>query len=452
MNTNSTIPEPLPADAFTTPLPEPAVLKPTGYVRWLICGLLFFATAINYMDRQILGLLKPDLAKELHWTDSDFANIVFGFQLMYAIGQLSAGRFVDFLGVRLGYTLAVIGWSFAAMGHGLARTVTGFVIARGALGLAEGGNFPSAIKAVAEWFPKRERALATGIFNAGSNVGAMMTPLLVPLLVKYFGWPAAFYWTGGVGLLWVVLWLALYQRPERHKMLSAGELAYIRSSDPPEVLVDGVAEARPSAISLLLRRSTIAYVVASMLTGPVWWFYLYWVPDFLNKKYGLDLIHLGLPLAVIYLMTDFGSIGGGWVSSHLISRGWSVNAARKAAMLTCALCVLPVFFASVTANLWLAVLLIGLAAAAHQGWSANLYTFVSDTTSKASVGMIVGMGGFAGGLAGMGVAKLVGYILDHYHSYYSLFAGASVMYLIALAIIQLLVPRIGEVNVRRTSA
>jgi MFS transporter, ACS family, hexuronate transporter len=418
-----------------------------GHVRWGVCALLFFATTINYMDRQVIGVLKPTMQKDLRWNEMDYANIVFAFQLAYSIGQLFAGRLIDRIGVRIGYAVAVAGWSLASMGHGLARTVTGFQTARAGLGLAEGGNFPAAIKTVSEWFPKRERALATGIFNAGSNVGAMVTPLIVPLITVRWGWQAAFYWTGMMGLLWLIAWLLLYQRPTRHRGVSARELAHIQSDAVDQTNADA-DEPHDSWLGLLFRRPTMAYVLSGMLTGPVWWFYLFWVPDFLNKQYGLDLIHLGLPLAIIYLMTDIGSIGGGWMSSHLLKRGWSVNAARKTAMLICALAVVPVFFASITTSLWTAVLLIGLAAAAHQGWSANLYTFVSDTTRKSAISTVIGIGGFTGGLAGMAVAKLVGYVLQQTHSYYSLFVAASSMYVIGLLIIQLLVPRIASPDLK----
>jgi MFS transporter, ACS family, hexuronate transporter len=412
-------------------LPYAREERPSQF-RWVICALLFFATTINYMDRQIIGVLKPTIQKELGWSEIDYSNIVFAFQIAYACGQLVAGRLMDLFGVRFGYAAAVVGWSIAAMAHGAARSVSGFAVARLGLGLAEGGNFPAAIKTVSEWFPKRERALATGIFNAGSNVGAMITPLVVPLLAAKWGWPAAFYFTGAVGLLWVVPWLFLYRSPGVRDGAS---------------IKDDATDAREGWLAVAFRRPTVAYVLAGMLSGPVWWFYLFWVPDFLNKKYGVDLLHLGLPVAVIYLMADFGSVGGGWVSSHLIRRGWSINAARKTAMLICALAVVPVFFASITSHMWVAVALIGLAAAAHQGWSANLYTFVSDTTPKRSVASVIGIGGLVGGLAGMTTAKIVGYVLEWTGSYFTLFAAASSMYLIGLLIIQILVPRIHETRV-----
>jgi ACS family hexuronate transporter-like MFS transporter len=396
--------------------------------RWVICGLLFFATTINYMDRQIIGVLKPTMQKELGWNEIDYSNIVFAFQIAYAGGQFFVGRMMDVFGVRIGYLVSVVAWSLASMGHGLARSVTGFATARFGLGVAEGGNFPAAIKTVSEWFPKRQRALATGIFNSGSNMGALLTPLIVPVITARWGWPAAFYLTGAIGLIWAVAWLALYRPAPR-----AADADAMTDLEPVH---------RESWLAIALRKPTIAYVLAGMLTGPVWWFYLFWVPDFLNKKYNLDLLHLGLPLAVIYLMSDVGSIGGGWLSAHFMKRGWSLNVARKTAMLVCAIAVVPVFFASVTGHLWIAVVLIGLAAAAHQGWSANLYTFVSDTTAKRSVASVIGIGGLAGGLAGMTVAKIVGYVLQFTGSYYTLFVAASSMYLIGLLILHVLVPRI----------
>jgi ACS family hexuronate transporter-like MFS transporter len=416
-----------------------------GAYRWKICALLFFVTTINYMDRQIIGVLKPSLQRDLGWNEIDYSNIVFFFQLAYALGQVFTGRFMDVVGVRIGYAATVVAWSLASLGHGLARSVIGFSTARLGLGVAESGGFPGAIKTISLWFPKKERALATGIFNAGTNMGALATPLIVPWLATRWGWPAAFYFTGSLGLPWVVLWLLIYHDPRRHPRLSARELEYIESdsiANPPAVDVTPV----PGWWAVFARRATIAYMLAAALTAPVWWFYLYWVPDFFHKKYGLDLLHIGLPVAVVYLMADLGSVGGGWLSSHLIKRGWSVNAARKTAMLVCALAVVPVCFASVVTHEWIAVVLIGLAAAAHQGFTANNYTFVSDTTPKRSVSSAVGMGGLSGGLAGLVIAKVVGYVLQYSGSYFILFAAASSMYLIALLCIQLLVPRIPEAD------
>ncbi len=448
----------------TEPVPAPPAGTATrrGWYRWVICGLLFFATTINYIDRQVIGILKNGLSAELHWSEIDFSNIVFAFQAAYAIGYAAGGRFMDRVGVRLGYALAVLFWSLAAMAHGLNRlipveaklripdpfgpgageawllvmpmTVAGFCAARFALGLTEGGNFPAAIKAVCEWFPKKERALATGIFNAGSNVGALLTPLLVPWLTIHFGWPMAFVATGGLGLFWLIAWWGMYQSPDQHPRVSPAELAHIRS-DPPDPPM------RIPWLELLRHRQTWAFVVGIVMTGPVWWFYLFWIPGFLQDKHGLNLLQVGAPLVVIYLMTDVGSVGGGWLSSWLIKRGWTINAARKTAFLVCALCVVPVFFASMVSGLWVAVVLIGLAASAHQGFSANLYTLVSDTAPRQVVSSVVGIGGMASANSGMFIAKLVGYILEWTHSYFIPFAIAATAYLIALLIIHLLLPR-----------
>jgi ACS family hexuronate transporter-like MFS transporter len=439
-----------------------AAVSAVGWSRWGICGLLFFATTLNYVDRQVIGILKPELSKQLGWNEIDYSNIVFAFQVAYAVGYAGAGRLIDRLGVRLGYALAVLFWSLAAMAHALTRlipteaklggwipwahsapswllvipmTVLGFMAARFALGLAEGGNFPAAVKTVSEWFPKKERALATGIFNAGSNVGALVAPLLVPWLTLKFGWPVAFFVTGGLGIFWLVFWWPLYEDPEKHPRISPAELAYIRS-DPPDPVV------KIPWLSLLRYRQVWAVVVGMFLSAPIWWFYLYWIPDFLNKKHGLNLLQLGPPLVVIYLMTDVGSIGGGWLSSWLLNRGWSVNAARKTAMLVCALCVVPVFAASTVKNLWVATLLVGLAASAHQGFSANVYTLVSDTAPRKVVSSIVGLGGMAGAIGGMFIAKLAGYILQRTGDYRLLFLIAACAYLVNLLLIHLLNPRL----------
>jgi ACS family hexuronate transporter-like MFS transporter len=406
-----------------------------GWFRWVICGLLFLATTINYIDRQVIGVLKVPLQEKFGWSEIDYSNIVFSFQLAYAVGYALGGRMMDLIGLRLGYFLAVLCWSLAAMGHGLARWVVDFCAARLGLGLAEGGNFPAAIKAVSEWFPRTERALATGIFNAGSNVGAVITPLVVPWLTLRFGWPAAFFATGSLGLLWLAAWWWLYRAPAQHPRVSPAELAYIRS-DPPDPPV------KISWLELLRHRQTWAFVAGMFMSAPIWWFYLYWIPDFLHQRHGLDLIHIGPPLVVIYLMADVGSIGGGWLSSHLLKRGWSVNAARKTALLVCALCVVPICTASWVSGLWAAVFLVGLAASAHQGFSANLYTLVSDTVPRQAVSSVVGIGGMAGSIGGMLIAKLTGYVLEWTHNYLFLFALAASAYLIALLLIHLLLPRL----------
>ncbi len=407
----------------------------SGHYRWIICALLFFATTINYIDRQILGILKPTLEGEFGWSETDYADIVFAFQAAYAIGLLGVGRLIDRIGVRKGYAIAVIVWSVAAMAHAAARGISGFIIARFALGVGEAGNFPAAIKAVAEWFPKKERALATGIFNSGSNVGAIITPLMVPAIVLAWGWQAAFLITGALGFIWLALWLSVYRPPEDSKRLSKGELDYIRS-DPEESLT-------PIPWRRLLRyRQTWAFAVAKFLTDPIWWFFLFWLPDFFTKQYGLDLKTFGPPLIVIYLLADFGSIGGGWLSSALIKRGWSVNAGRKTAMLVCALGVVPVSMAIYADNLYIAVGIIGLAAAAHQGWSANLFTLVSDLMPRRAIGSVVGVGGMAGAIGGMLMAKYAGYVLESVGNYTPIFLLIGSMYLIALLIVHVLVPRL----------
>ena len=413
-----------------------------GHIRWVICGLLFFATTINYIDRQIIGILKPTLSQELGWNETNYADIVFAFQLAYAVGYAVGGRFMDLVGVRFGYATAVMLWSLAAMGHGLMRSVGGFQAARFALGLSEGGNFPAAIKCVSEWFPKSERALATGIFNAGSNVGALITPLVVPWLTLRYGWPTAFLVTGLLGFVWFIGWLALYHPVDRHPRLTNQERAHIQS-DPPDPPI------KLSWLALLRHRQTWAFTVGMFLSSPIWWMYLFWVPDFLSKKHGLNLLQLGPPLVVIYLMTDVGSIGGGWLSSWLIQRGWSVNAARKTAMLVCACCVVPIFLASQVSGLWVAVVLIGLAASAHQGFSANLYTLVSDTMPRQAVSSVVGIGGMAGAIGGMFVAKFMGYILDTTGSYLIPFALPGFAYFTAVLIIHLLLPRLEPMSLTR---
>ena len=438
MSTENKKPNPNPPASVPTLIPPDDVAAETdriGRIRWIICALLFAATTINYIDRQVIGILKPTLQSELGWSEIDYGNIVFWFQVAYAMGYLFAGRVMDKIGVRIGYGLAVFFWSLAAMGHALARTVMGFATARFALGLSEGGNFPAAVKSVSEWFPKKERAFATGLFNAGSNVGALVAPLAVPWLTVMFGWEAAFIATGSLGLLWLVAWFFFYDRPEHHKMLGRAELNYIQS-DPPD------PDVKVAWLELLRYRQTWAFVVGMFLSGPIWWFYLYWIPDFLHRSHGLNLVQLGPPLVVIYLMTDVGSIGGGWLSSWLIKRGWSINAARKTTMLLCALLVVPVFSASIVSGLWVATLLIGLAASAHQGFSANLYTLVSDTAPRYLVSSIVGIGGMAAAIGGMFIAELAGYILEWTGSYLPLFIIAASAYLVNILLIHLINPKL----------
>jgi ACS family hexuronate transporter-like MFS transporter len=422
------------------PSPQPqSSSPPVGYFRWIICTLLLLGVTKNYMDRQVLGVLKITLQHDFGWNEIDFGNLVFAFQAAYAAGMLLVGRLVDRVGVRLGYAVTMIFWSLASMAHALGRSLTSFMVARASLGFAESGVFPCSIKAVAEWFPNRERSFAIGVFNAGANVGAILTPLLVPWIAIHWGWRWAFLITGGIGFLWVVLWLLFYHKPEEHRQVSRAELEYIRS-DP----------ARPAAkmkcLSLASYRQTWAYVVGKFMIDPVWWFYLYWVPDFLQRKHGLALMQIGVPIMVIYVVSDIGSVAGGWFSSWLIKRGKSVNAARKTAMLICALCVLPIMFAYRVESLWGAVLIIGLAAGGHQGFSANLFAVPSDTFPAQAVGSVVGMGGMAGAVGGMLIAKIVGYTLQWTGSYMLPFFIAGSSYLIALACIHILSPRLEPVR------
>jgi MFS transporter, ACS family, hexuronate transporter len=410
---------------------------PAGYYRWVICLLLFLATTINYVDRAVIGILKPDLMEHLGWTETQYGDIISCFSFAYAIGYGLAGRVIDITGVRLGYALAVVLWSIAAMGHGLMRSMMGFAIMRSALGLSEGGNFPAAVKSVSEWFPRRERAFATGLFNSGSNIGVVVAPILVPWLTMNFGWPSAFYVTGALGLFWVVAWWLIYEVPQKHRAVSAEELAFIQS-DPPD------PPAPIPWITLLGYRQTWAFIVGMALSSPIWWFYLFWTPGFFHDKLGIDLKNIGLPLVTVYLMADVGSIGGGWLSGRLMKRGWSVNAARKTAMLVCALCVTPVFAAATLQSKWGVVALLGLAASAHQGFSANLYTLVSDMAPRKVVSSIVGLGGMTAGFAAVGFQMLTGRILQNRpdDGYLLIFVVASCSYLINLLIIHLLVRRL----------
>jgi ACS family hexuronate transporter-like MFS transporter len=416
------------------------VSTPGGRYRWRICALLLFATTINYIDRQVLGVLAPDLQRDIGWNEIQYGYIVTAFQFAYAIGLITAGAVIDRLGTRVGYALAITIWSIAAMSHSLAATAVGFAIARFALGLGEAGNFPAAIKTVAEWFPRRERAFATGIFNSGSNIGAIIAPIMVPIVATAWGWQAAFLCTGLLSASWLVAWLLTYRPPEQHPRVTSTELAYIRS-DAPE------AATRIPWAHLLRFRQTWAFVAAKFMTDPIWWFFLFWLPKFLNQEYGLTLTGLGLPLVVIYLMADVGSIAGGWLAGRLIKRGWSVNRGRKTAMLICALAVVPIVFASQAQNLWIAVGLIGLAAAGHQGWSANVFTLTSDMFPRRAVASVVGIGGLGGAVGGMLIATFTGFLLQTTGSYVPVFIMAGFAYLLALLVVHLLAPRLASAQI-----
>lgn len=416
-----------------------------GRYRWVVVALLFAATAINYVDRQMIGVLKPTLSAEFHWSESDFAGIVFWFQLAYAIGYLSFGKVVDTLGARLGYTVAIVIWTVSHMAHGFATGITSFAMARFGLGVGESGNFPAGIRAVTDWFPQKERALAIGIFNAGANVGAIVTPLLVPLLVLWFDWRMAFFVTGLFGIIWLAVWWAVYRHPDEHPRVTPGELAYIKQDPADPVTKIGWGR-------LLVVKETWAYGLGKFLIDPIWWFFLFWLPGYLFERYDLDLKTFGLPLAAIYLISDVGSIAGGWLSSKLIAAGRTPNFARKVTMLICALCVLPIWFVQSVDNVWTAVLVIGLATAAHQAFSANLYTLPSDVFPRGAVGSVVGIGGTAGAFGGMGMALFAGYILDATHSYEVLFAICASAYLLALLAVHLLSPRLAPVRIEDAPA
>ena len=403
--------------------------------RWVICAMLLLGMTKNYMDRQVIGILKTTLQQQFSWSEIDYGNLVVAFQAAYAFGLLLVGRAIDRLGTRLGYALAMTVWSVASISQGFMNTLGGFLGGRFALGLGESGVFPASVKAIAEWFPKKERALAMGIANAGTNFGAILTPLAVPWITYHWGWRWAFYSIGSIGFFWLALWLWMYRLPERHSLCTAEELAHIQS-DPAE------SESRLGLFAVARYRQTWSIVLAKFITDPIWWFLLFWVPDFLQRTHGLSLLQIGPPIVVIYLMADGGSVLGGWLSSWMIQRGRSVSFARKMAMLVCAVSVVPVVLAPRVTSTASAVLLIGLAAAAHQGFSANIYTLSSDMFPKKAVATVTGFAGMAGAVGGVIIAKVVSYTLQWTGSYAIPFFIAGSAYLIALALIQLLAPNL----------
>ncbi|HEY7404955.1 MAG TPA: MFS transporter [Candidatus Angelobacter sp.] len=414
--------------------PRESLTQAVGRYRWTICALLFFGTTMNYVDRQVLGLLAPELQTRIGWNEVQYGYIVTAFQAAYALGLLLMGRLIDVIGTRIGYALSIGIWSLSAAAHALARTPLGFGAARFALGLGEAGNFPAAIKTVAEWFPKKERALATGIFNSGANVGATVGPLLVLWVASRYGWQSAFVSTGLLSFIPIIFWLRSYRRPQEHPRLSAAELEYIQS-DPVEPTTQ-VPWAR-----LLPHRQTWAFLIGKFLTDPIWWFFLFWLPKFLNTSHGLQLTALGPPLVVIYNAACVGSIGGGWLSARFLKAGWTVNRSRKTAMLICALTVVPIVAAANVHDLWVAVALVSLATAGHQGWSANMFTFASDLFPRRAVASVVGIGGFGGAIGGMLIAAFTGWILQVTGSYVPMFVIAGSIYLIALLLIHVVTPR-----------
>jgi ACS family hexuronate transporter-like MFS transporter len=442
-----------------------------GNYRWVVCTLLFFSVAVNYIDRLVIGILKAPLSEALGWTEVDYGNIAAAFSFAYAFGYLIGGRSMDRFGVKRGLPIFVFAWSIAATAHGLVNligleekfslsypwfswaekgvvwmtlampmTAAGFMFARIALGLTEGANFPGAIKATAEWFPVKERAMATGMFNAGSNVGAIICPIAVPWMFNHLGWPATFYITGATGFIWVAVWWWIYETPEKQKHLSPAELHYIKEGQP-------VTEERPPAVpwrKLLGYRAVWAYIFASMLAGPAWGFYQFFLPDFLKKSFGLTLQGMGWWTAAFYIIAAIGGVLGGWLAGKLMERGWSINAARKVSLLICAVAVVPVFLAPAAPTVWLAVIIVGLAGSAHQGWSANLFSVVSDTMPREAISSVVGLGGFLCFFTGGFVNKFTGDLLQRTGSYLPVFLYFSGMYLLSLLLIQLLVPVIGK--------
>jgi ACS family hexuronate transporter-like MFS transporter len=413
-----------------------AVSRPgASHVRWTVCALLFFATTINYVDRQVLSILAKTLETKIGWDSIQYGYITAAFQAAYAIGLLGTGRIMDRIGTRKGYALAISIWSLAAMAHAAATSAFTFGIARALLGLGEAANFPACIKTVAEWFPKKERALATGIFNSGANIGAVIVPVTVPWLADTFGWQSAFIATGAIGFVWLIFWLAIYKKPEEHPKVSFHELGLIQS-DPPD------RAASYPWLPLLPKRETWAFAMGKALTDPIWWFYLFWLPKYLQETFGLTLTQAILPLFVLYNITSIGSIGGGWISSTLINRGWTVNSARKTAMLICAVGVVPVVYAPYCKNLWGVVCIVGLALASHQGWSANLFTTASDLFPRSAVGSVVGIGGTMGAVASVLLQIATGYIVELTHTYLPLFILGGSAYLAALGIFQWLSPKL----------
>ncbi|HEV8515840.1 MAG TPA: MFS transporter [Cyclobacteriaceae bacterium] len=422
-----------------------------GKYRWTICALVFFATTVNYLDRSVISLLKSTLSEELKWNDGDYADIEIAFKLMYALGMLGAGRVIDKLGSKMGYFISVLFWSLAAVGHAFVKSTFGFVVARASLGITESGNFPAAIKSIAEWFPKKERALATGIFNSGANIGAIVAPLSVPFIAEAWGWRWAFVITGSFGFIWLVLWLAMYDKPEVHKKVSKEELDYIHSDSAGEPQPSTEKIEKVSWFKLLTFRQTWAFVLGKFITDPIWWFYLFWLPDFLESQYGLKGTELSMPVAIVYLISTFGSIGGGWLPLRLIKNNWPIFKARKTSMLIYAFSVLPIVFAQVLGemNMWFAVIVIGFATSSHQAWSANIFTTVSDMFPKKAVASVTGIGGMFGGLGGILLTLLVQKnMFVHYRSighietaYYIMFFICGSAYLIAWAVMHFLVPK-----------
>ncbi|MFV8341261.1 MFS transporter [Flavobacterium sp. XS2P39] len=450
--------------------------KAIGNYRWTICGLLFFATTINYLDRQVLSLLAPSLSKEFNWSNSDYANITAVFQFVYAFSMLFAGRLIDKMGTKWGYILAIIIWSLGAIMHAYAIpiggvfsnvltwvglsavpiSIAGFMLSRAVLGFGESGNFPAAIKATAEYFPKKERSFATGIFNSGSNIGAILAPLTVPWIAVNWGWQSAFIIIGAIGFIWMFFWFVFYEKPEKQKRLSQSELAYINAEHGAEVEIKEVSgEEKITWVKLLGYRQTWAFVFGKFMTDGIWWFFLFWLPKYLEAQFGMVKTDIVFPIAVLYSMTMIGSIGGGWFPVYFIKKGYTPYDGRMKAMLLIACFPMVVLLAQPLGyiSFWIPVLLIGVGASAHQAWSANIFTTVSDMFPKKAIGSVIGIGGMAGGIGGVLVTKLGGALFDHYEAlghiqtgYSIMFVICAVAYLIAWGVMKALVPKYSPIT------
>ncbi|WP_294204884.1 MFS transporter [uncultured Chryseobacterium sp.] len=396
-------------------------------IRWFMLSLVFLATTINYLDRQVMGLLKPVLEKEFRWDEKDYSYIVMAFTATYAVGYLAMGRFIDRVGTKIGYAVSLIVWSLASIGHGFVKSTVGFLVARSTLGISEAGNFPAAIKSVAEWFPKKERALATGIFNSGATVGAILAPLLVPFILDHYGWRQTFVWIGALGLLWIVLWWRFYSIPEKTKKLSKEELEYIKSDQ------DGKTEEQSKVpLSEILKyRVTWSFAIGKIMTDPIWYFFMFWLPAYFADVFKMDLTKPSIPLIIIYSGTTIGSIGGGYLSSMLIKKGWDIKKARSLTMLLFALMVVPVMFSKYVDNMWLITIIIAFATAAHQGWGANLMTTVGDKLPNNYVSSVIGFGGMLGSAAGIIFPLFIGIVLDTFKKAGNINGGYNIIFFIA---------------------
>ncbi|SEI53502.1 MFS transporter, ACS family, hexuronate transporter [Dyadobacter koreensis] len=418
--------------------------------RWRVVALLFFATTINYLDRQVLGLLKPALESDFAWTEKDFSHIVMAFQAAYAVSLIGFGAIIDKIGTKLGYIISVVVWSIAAILHAAATGTLSFGLMRALLGLGEAGNFPVAIKATAEWFPKKERALATGIFNSGANIGAVVAPIMVPWLLGAYGWQEAFLITGALGFVWLFFWWRYYEVPAKQERINKAEFDYIHSDNEP----DTSKEAPVKWLDLFKVRQTWAFVFGKMLTDPIWWFFLYWLPSYFAEAFKLNLSKPSLELVIVYTATTIGSIGGGYLSGYFINKGWPIFRARKTSMFIFAILVTPIMLAQYTTNIWQAVFLISLAAAAHQAWSANIFTTASDMFPKKAVSSVVGIGGMAGSVGGILFPLMVGIILDNYKTAGNIGGGYNVIfiicgfaYLLAWAVMHFFAPKMEQVKI-----